>query len=43
MAATQEIEDVEREQLLERAAAVDVAKVSGMVCVRPELAQSVSA
>src|SRR5512135_3338007 len=30
----QEIDDEEHEQILERAAAVDVAKVSGMVCTR---------
>jgi transposase len=30
----QEIEDEEHEQLLERVAAVDVAKASGMVCTR---------
>src|SRR5437764_10751080 len=30
----QEIEDEEHEQILERAAAVDVAKASGMVCTR---------
>ena len=30
----QEIEDEEHEQILERAAAVDVAKASGMVCLR---------
>jgi transposase len=30
----QEIEDEEREQILERVAAVDVAKASGMVCTR---------
>jgi len=30
----QEIEDEEHEQILERVAAVDVAKASGMVCTR---------
>ncbi len=30
----QEIEDEEHEQILERVAAIDVAKASGMVCVR---------
>jgi transposase len=30
----QEIEDAEHEQILERVAAVDVAKASGMVCTR---------
>ncbi len=30
----QEIEDEEHEQILERVAAVDVAKVSGLVCTR---------
>jgi hypothetical protein len=30
----QEIEDEEHEQLVERVAAVDVAKASGMVCTR---------
>jgi transposase len=30
----QEIEDEEHEQVLERVAAVDVAKASGMVCTR---------
>lgn len=34
MPQLQEIEDVEHEQRLERAAAVDVAKASGMVCAR---------
>jgi len=34
MKEPQEICDVEHEQILERAAAVDVAKASGMVCVR---------
>ncbi len=30
----QEIDDEEHEQILERVAAVDVAKASGMVCTR---------
>ncbi len=30
----QEIEDEEHEQVLERVAAIDVAKASGMVCMR---------
>ena len=34
MREAQEIEDEEHEQILERAAAVDVAKASGMVCTR---------
>jgi transposase len=34
MKEPQEICDVEHEQILERVAAVDVAKASGMVCVR---------
>ncbi len=34
MREPQEICDVEHEQILERVAAVDVAKASGMVCVR---------
>ena len=34
MMEPQEIEDEEHEQILERAAAVDVAKASGMVCTR---------
>ncbi len=34
MMEPQEIEDEEHEQVLERAAAVDVAKASGMVCTR---------
>ena len=40
----QEIEDEEHEQILERAAAVDVAKASGMVCTRvPHQARGASA
>lgn len=40
MGKTQEICDVEHEQILERVAAVDVAKASGMVCLRrPDPAQ----
>ena len=34
MREPQEIEDKEHEQILQRVAAVDVAKASGMVCVR---------
>ncbi len=34
MREPQEIEDEEHEQILERVSAVDVAKVSGMVCTR---------
>ena len=34
MMMPQEIEDGEREQILERVAAVGVAKASGMVCIR---------
>ena len=34
MIRPQEIEDEEHEQVLERVAAVDVAKASGMVCIR---------
>jgi transposase len=34
MTVPQEIEDEEHEQVLERVAAVDVAKSSGMVCTR---------
>ena len=34
MRQPQEIEDEEHEQLVERVAAVDVAKASGMVCTR---------
>ena len=34
MQVPQEIEDEEHEQVLERVAAVDVAKASGMVCTR---------
>ena len=34
MMEPQEIEDEEHEQILERVAAVDVAKASGMVCTR---------
>ncbi len=34
MMEPQEIEDEEHEQVLDRAAAVDVAKASGMVCTR---------
>ena len=34
MMEPQEIEDEEHEQVLERVAAVDVAKASGMVCTR---------
>ena len=34
MTEPQEIEDEEYEQVLERVAAIDVAKSSGMVCVR---------
>jgi transposase len=34
MREPQEIEDEEHEQILQRVAAVDVAKASGMVCVR---------
>ena len=34
MREPQEIEDEEHEQLVERVAAVDVAKASGMVCTR---------
>jgi hypothetical protein len=34
MREPQEIEDQEHEQLVERVAAVDVAKASGMVCTR---------
>ena len=34
MRQPQEIRDVEHEQILERVAAVDVAKASGMVCLR---------
>jgi transposase len=34
MMEPQEIEDDEHEQVLERVAAVDVAKASGMVCTR---------
>ena len=40
MSKAQEICDVEHEQILERVAAVDVAKASGMVCLRrPDPAQ----
>ena len=40
MREPQEIEDEEHEQLVERVAAVDVAKASGMVCTRvPHLSQ----
>ena len=34
MSQPQEIEDEEHEQVIERVAAIDVAKASGMVCVR---------
>jgi transposase len=34
MMVPQEIEDAEYEQVLERVAAVDVAKATGMVCIR---------
>jgi len=34
MSSPQEIEDEEHEQVIERVAAIDVAKASGMVCVR---------
>jgi transposase len=34
MLEPQEIEDEEHEQILQRVAAVDVAKASGMVCLR---------
>jgi transposase len=34
MREPQEIEDEEHEQVVERVAAVDVAKASGMVCTR---------
>lgn len=34
MSNPQEIEDEEHEQVIERVAAIDVAKASGMVCVR---------
>jgi len=34
MIEPQEIEDGEHEQVLERVAAIDVAKASGMVCIR---------
>ena len=34
MVEPQEIEDEEHEQILERVAAIDVAKASGMVCTR---------
>lgn len=34
MSSPQEIEDEEHERVIERAAAIDVAKASGMVCVR---------